>query len=208
MAMLIHLTLPSSHSRPPAKAKGKVKEKVYAKLKRYDTVFLVGDSDSMFGRCWETAKQVLADIASIAVKYDRDGVDVRFLNEDVDAKERLNLDTADKVMKLFDNMEPEGPTPTADVLEEELNEYIRAYRRDRYKKALNLILTDGEPDSGQEVEDVIVKYARKLEELEAPPLQVGIQFVQIGGDEAAGELLRSLDDDLQEKYGLDRDVSH
>ncbi|KAL2054740.1 hypothetical protein ABVK25_005044 [Lepraria finkii] len=194
-------------SQATFKARPPDKEKVYGRLKRYDTAFLVDDSDSMFGGRWETAKKVLADIAAIAVKYDRNGVDIRFFNADLDDVERLNLDSAEKVMKLFDNVEPEGPTPTADVLEIELKNYIFKYRRNRNTKSLNLIvLTDGEPDSDQQVADVIVKYAKLLEELEAPPLQVGIQFVQIGGDKAASEFLRSLDDDLQEKYKLDRDM--
>ena len=195
-------------SQATFKARPLDKEKVYGKLKRYDTAFLVDDSDSMFGGRWETAKKVLADIAAIAVKYDRNGVDIRCFNADLDDDERLNLNSAEKVMKLFDNVEPEGPTPTADVLEIELKNYIFKYRRNRNTKSLNLIvLTDGEPDSDQRVADVIAKYAKLLEELEAPPLQVGIQFVQIGGDKAASEFLRSLDDDLQEKYKLDRDVS-
>ena len=112
------------------------------------------------------------------------------------------------MIDLFDKVEPDGLTPTADVLEVELNDYIHKYKNNRHKKGLNLIvLTDGEPDNGQKVEDVIAKYAKKLAELEAPPLQVGVQFVQIGGDKKASDFLKGLDDGLQEKYGLDRDVS-
>ena len=184
------------------------KEKVYARLQRYDTVFLVDDSGSMYGIRWRITSEVLAEIASIAVKYDKDGVDLRFFNNYLDDEERLNLDSSEKVMSLFKGVQPDGPTLTADVIEEELNNYIYEYTQNRHKKGLNLIvLTDGEPESGQKVEDVIVKYAKKLETISAPPFHVGVQFVQIGGDEAASIFLKSLDDDLKAKHGLDRDVS-
>ena len=192
----------------PFKARPPNAERTFAKLKGYDTRFLVDDSDSMDGPRWTTTKQVMAHIASIAVKYDRNGVDVRFFNNYCEDEDRLNLDSAEKVMSLFDNLEPEGSTPTADTLHIELNEYIHEYKINRHIKGLNLIIiTDGEPSPGQDVEGVVVKYARILAELDAPPLQVGIQFVQVGDEKGAKDFLDSLDNDLQEKYDLDRDVS-
>lgn len=182
-------------------------ERVFAKLKSYDTRFLVDDSDSMEGPGWTTTKEVMAHIASIAVKYDKNGVDVRFFNAYLEDEERLNLDTAEKVMRLFDNLDPEGPTPTADTLEVELNEYIHEYKKNRSIKGLNLIvITDGEPSPRQDVEGVIVKYAKMLAQLDAPPLQVGVQFVQVGDEKKAKAFLDSLDNDLQGKHNLDRDV--
>ena len=197
---------PTFASRPSGKQKEK--ERVFGKLRSYDTVFLVDDSDSMYGPRWDTTQHVLAKIASIAVLHDRNGVDIRFFNVYLEDDERLNLDSTDKVMSIFSKVEPFGSTPTADVLERELGDYIFEYRRNRHRKGLNLIvLTDGEPDSGQDVAGVIAKFAKKLEGLEAPLRQVGVQFVQIGGDREAGGFLRGLDNELQQKYALDRDVS-
>ena len=194
--------------KQPLKPRPKNAERVFARLKGYDTRFLVDDSDSMDGRRWATTKSILAQIASIAVNYDSDGVDVRFFNAYPDAEKRLNLDSAEKVMSLFTNLEPEGETPTADTLETELKDYVHEYKKNRRIKGLNLIvITDGEPSPGQDVEGVIVKYAKMLAEHDAPPLQVGIQFVQIGDEKKAKDFLDSLDDDLQTKYDLDRDVS-
>ncbi len=199
---------PTFPSRPSGKQKEKEKERVFGKLRSYDTVFLVDDSDSMYGPRWDTTKHVLAKIASIAVMHDRDGVDFRFFNEYLDDADRLHLDSADKIMSIFDKVEPYGSTPTADVLERELKDYIFEYRSNRHRKGLNLIiLTDGEPDSGQDVAGVIAKFAKTLEELDAPLRQVGVQFVQIGGDKKAAEFLSTLDNELQQKYALDRDVS-
>ena len=199
---------PTFVSRPPPKRKEKERERVFGKLRSYDTVFLVDDSDSMYGPRWHTTKHVLAKIATIAVLHDRDGVDIRFFNEHLDDKDRLHLDSAEKVMNVFSKVEPYGSTPTADVLDRELRDYIFEYKSNRHKKGLNLIiLTDGEPDKGQDVAGVIAKFAKRLEELEAPLRQVGIQFVQIGGDKKAANFLATLDNKLKEKYGLDRDVS-
>ncbi|KAL8671444.1 MAG: hypothetical protein Q9168_004050 [Polycauliona sp. 1 TL-2023] len=182
-------------------------EKVFARLQKYDTVFLVDDSESMNGRRWKTTCKVLADIASIAVQYDRDGVDVRFFNNYLDDSERKNLNTSAKVMDLFSRTEPDGPTLTADILDEELNEYMYEYQQDRHKKGLNLIiLTDGEPDKGQDVEGVIVKYANELRKEKAPPFLVGVQFVQIGNDPTAASFLSFLDTKLKGKHDLDRDM--
>ena len=188
-------------SRPPNV------ERVFAKLKTYDTRFLVDDSGSMAGARWLLTKQVMARIASIAVMYDKNGVDVRFFNAYVENEDRMNLDSAEKVMKLFDNLYPDGETPTADTLEIELNEYIHDYKTNRHIKGLNLIvITDGAPSPGQNVERVITKYADQLKHQDAPPLQVGIQFVQIGDERGAKDFLNRLDNDLQAKYKLDRDV--
>lgn len=192
----------------PARMPTVKKENVYSRLKLYDTVFIVDDSDSMAGPRWSTTSDVLAKIAPIAVSYDRDGVDVRFFNADPKDEERLNLASADQVMALFKKVTPEGPTPTADVLEDELNQYMAKFRETRNGKRLNLIvLTDGQPDDVNAVEQVIVKYANELKELKAHSLHVGVQFVQIGGDEGATKFLKGLDDGLVEKWNLDRDVS-
>ncbi|KAL8718350.1 MAG: hypothetical protein Q9181_008215, partial [Wetmoreana brouardii] len=106
------------------------------------------------GYRWKTAASVLADIAAIAMKYDRNGVDLRFFNEPLEDNERKNLTTTEQLMDLFSRVEPDGPTLTADMLEEELSEYMHGYTHGEVKKSLNLIvLTDGEYRPDQKVED-------------------------------------------------------
>lgn len=184
------------------------KEKVYERLRKFDTVFLVDDSGSMEGRRWNMTSRALAEIAEIAVQYDDDGVDIQFFNHRPKKEERKGLGSAKAVMDLFQKYKPrDGPTLTADLLEEELGIYLQDLEKDRDIKGLNLIvLTDGEPDEDQDVETVIVDCANQLKALHAPKLKVGIQFVQIGNDEKAREFLRGLDDDLKDKHNLDRDV--
>lgn len=183
-------------------------ENIYERLRNYDTFFLVDDSGSMEPH-WKTTAQVLANIVSIAVKYDDDGVDLKFFNKPIDVKERTHLDTTEKVMQLFArNSPPQGATFTADVLDEVLNDYVVKYRKNSDIKGFNLIVfTDGEPDPGQDVEEVLKEYATQLKEAGAYRFKVGVQFVQIGGDEAARAFLNFLDDELKAKHKLDRDVS-
>ena len=47
--------------------------------------------------------------------------------------------------------------------------------------------------------------AAKLDKLEAPPWQVGIQFFQVGEEKGAAEALEELDDGLKEANGV-RDI--
>ena len=204
VAIELGLSEASNAAQPISEKK---KEEVYAQLQNYDTFFLVDDSDSMEGRRWQTASKVLAKIASIAEKYDDDGVDVKFFNKRIVKKQRVGLKSSE-VMKLFEKASPpNGGTLTANVLDEVLNEYMYEYDEDRDRKGLNLIvLTDGDPDPEQDVEGVLVKYANSLRAARAPLLKVGVQFVQIGNDERAKRFLERLDDDLKEKYKLDRDV--
>ena len=62
-------------------------------------------------------------------------------------------------------------------------------------KPLNLIvLTDGVPSD--DVESVLISAAKKLDKLDAPPYQVGVQFFQVGNEEGAKEALEELDDEL------------
>ena len=183
------------------------KENVYGRLKSYDTKLLIDDSASMWGENWETVKRAVAAIAPIAVQYDRDGIDVQFFTEFIPKENRYGLRSASEVMALFEEIEPDGDTPTADKLKEELAEYCRLYNHNRDIKGLNLIVfTDGDPSPGQDVKSVLVEFAQKLKNLDAPEFQVGVQFVQIGDDEKATNFLRSLDDDLKGPYELDRDV--
>jgi hypothetical protein len=107
-----------------------------------------------------------------------------------------------------------------DYLQQEFSykEDLRRLAKDRQARArlvrpkpptkLNLIvITDGQADDRQEVEDYIVETALELDRLKAPIAQVGIQFVQIGEDESARRYLKRLDDDLKHRSPPIRDVS-
>ena len=67
-------------------------------------------------------------------------------------------------------------------------------------KDMNIIvITDGEPTDGPE--DVLEAVAKRLDQLDARPWQLGVQFLQVGNDAAATKHLQELDDKLSKKPG-------
>ncbi|KAI5837916.1 hypothetical protein DFP73DRAFT_531376 [Morchella snyderi] len=197
-----------------------MRENQYDFLRSFDTVFIIDDSASMeaFTR-WSDTRIALETIATIATKYDTDGIDIHFLNST--KHDARNVKSAAEVHRLFDRVQPGGITPIATCLDRILRDYLDSYAAVRtsspgsppmtplspgfntaqYPKPLNIIiLTDGEPTD--DPESVIVDAARRLDMLNAPLHQVGIQFFQIGDEEGAREALEDLDDALAEIYGI------
>ncbi|KAK0469274.1 uncharacterized protein EV420DRAFT_20368 [Desarmillaria tabescens] len=180
-------------------------------LDKFDTVLIVDDSRSMVGRRWEIARKVLGELAVVAARYDDDGIDIHFLN---DPTVQHGLTTKEEIDELFQRVIPTPGTPIGRKLDNLLTAYINKYeelRRDgtKLKKVNYILLTDGEPSESKSSElypdKVIVRAAKRLDELHAPQVQIGIQFVQIGHSVSATKFLQSLDDDLMHKYKI-RDI--
>lgn len=70
---------------------------------------------------------------------------------------------------------------------------------DRTKPLNIIVITDGVPTD--DVESALIHAAKKLDRLDAPAWQVGVQFFQVGSDEDAKTHLRALDDELSEIAG-------
>jgi len=201
-----------------ANHRGSLRENQYDFLKTFDTVFVVDDSASMAGEYWDQLGRALETIATIATKYDSDGIDIHFLNSS--QHDSKHITSSDSVRDLFNSVQPAGVTPTGTCLDRILREYLDKYADakaaytpsttgpgphptiyDSLPKPLNiLVLTDGEPTD--DPEGAIVHAARELDRLNAPLHQVGIQFVQIGNEEGAREALEELDDHLEGIYGI------
>ncbi|KAG8755451.1 hypothetical protein FRC14_004033 [Serendipita sp. 396] len=182
-------------------------------LIKYDTVIIVDDSSSMAGPLWFEAREALSGLSDLAGKYDTDGIDVHFLNSSLVGN---GLRNAQEVKRLFDSVVPDGITPTGEKLEALLLDYLLRLETAKQQadagdpsalaavKPVNyLVITDGAPSDDPET--VIVTAARRLDAGKFPITQVGIQFVQIGSDPSAAEILRELDDDLAGRYGI-RDI--
>lgn len=52
----------------------------YAFLRKFDTVFLIDDSSSMWGRRWKETCSALKQLVPIALAHDDDGIDLYFIN--------------------------------------------------------------------------------------------------------------------------------
>ncbi|GJN90520.1 hypothetical protein Rhopal_003531-T1 [Rhodotorula paludigena] len=154
---------------------------------------------------WSVRSHLLPPNAHNSTKYDKDGIDVLFLN----AEERRMANVTDPALveRVFREVEPQGSTPTGMVLDELLRDYVERVEhakqtRERVKPLLVLVLTDGRADDPDMVKDIIVEMAQRLDEVRAPPYQLGIQFVQIGSDPDARAFLQELDDDLRPQLGV------
>lgn len=161
----------------------------------------------MAGRSWRETGKALQTITPICTARDADGIDIYFLNHP-DSEFYQNVTAAEIVNEIFQTVRPSGATPTGQRLQKILKPYLQRYQRNpEATKPINVIvITDGEPSD--DVEAPIIACAKKLDKLDAPAWQVGIQFFQVGKEAGAREALKQLDDGLREASGDDelRDI--
>lgn len=191
------------------------KENALQSLKKYDTVLVVDDSLSMkYENRWKEARSALAELASVAAKYDTDGLTIHFLNSPVVGR---NIKSSRDVKRLFDDQTLTSGTPIGATLQrialghmKRIDE-AKGYPKDGdgasnvpLVKPLNLIvITDGAPTD--DLEAVIVQIAKELDARNLPVASLGMQFVQIGDDPIATEFLNHLDDNIRKQYNI-RDI--
>lgn len=194
-------------------------EDPYAFLSLFDTIFLIDDSSSMtHDNRWKEVTDALRAIAPICTSHDVDGVDVYFLNArnfgHAEGNGFTGIKTPEQIEKLFTDVRPNGWTPTGTRINEILSPYLRNYS-DQIARTRNpencgvkpinmIVITDGQPTDDPEA--VIIKIAKKLDDLEAPPHQVGVQFFQVGNDPSATLALKELDDGLAARGRGCRDI--
>lgn len=184
-------------------------EDPYAFLSTFDTVFLIDDSGSMYGSSWRETRDVLKAIAPVCAAHDADGLDVYFLNtrnpKGDPAGGFLNITSADTVSNLFATVRPSGATPTGKRLQQIINPYLTNFEKAMKAKGgdaeatgikpINVIVvTDGVPTDDPET--VLLSFAKRLDRIDAPPYQLGVQFFQVGNEKGAREALLELDDNL------------
>lgn len=198
-----NLTVPGqARTASPAPSTISTKDDPYAFLRSFDTVFLIDDSGSMAGRSWRETAAALETITPVCTAYDADGIDIYFLNAK-DSSYYHNVKDQSTVREIFSSVRPSGGTPTGQRLQKILRPYLQQYAANpESTKPLNIIvITDGEPSD--DVESPIIAAAKKLDKLDAPAWQVGIQFFQVGREPGARAHLKQLDDELAEISGDD-----
>ncbi|TEA15607.1 hypothetical protein C8034_v002084 [Colletotrichum sidae] len=192
-------------------------EDPYAFLSSFDTIFLVDDSGSMAGRSWTEVQEVLQAITPICTAHDIDGVDLYFLNHKTHGSAAgsrasggyYQIKRADTVTGVFSSVRPRGATPTGSRLNNILKPYLQLLEDNKKDvesvKPINIIvITDGAPSD--DVEATIIRAAQKLDRLDAPLHQIGVQFFQVGNEPGAREALRELDDGLADQANGLRDM--
>ncbi|KAK2005503.1 hypothetical protein LZ32DRAFT_612053 [Colletotrichum eremochloae] len=194
---------------------GSTPEDPYAFLSSFDTIFLIDDSGSMAGRSWIEVQNVLGAITHICTSHDDDGIDLYFLNNkntksgNVKAGKAANgyygIRRAETVHEIFTTVRPCGATPTGQRLRAILKPYLQLLESkddvESVKPIDIIVITDGAPSD--DVESTIISAAKKLDKLDAPMHQVGVQFFQVGNEPGASEALRELDDNLGKRVDGD-----
>ncbi|KAI9453806.1 hypothetical protein HD554DRAFT_513636 [Boletus coccyginus] len=180
-----------------------------ASLKRWaeiKTVIVIDDSLSMQeGNLWAQAREALGGIIDIANQYGSKGSDIHFMHGDDYVP---NMQSRAEVNALFNRVQPEGQdTPTGAKLGQIINHYLPLVEHEHstHEPITILVITDGLPTDQADLESVIVDAAHRLERHRVRHDMFGIQFVQIGTDPAASELLHTLDDHLVTRYKI-RDI--
>lgn len=166
-----------------------------SQAKEYDYILLVDqsgsmgdDSDKMKGRTrWEEAEEFTTAFARYADKHDDDGITVISFSSHATVNDGVH---ADAVTQIFKTHTPGGSTNLAAALEEAFKK-----KWSSSKPAYVLVLTDGIPDSEEEVVRSIIAASKKIENGD----QLGVQFIQIGSDKRASEFLNRLDEGLERK---------
>jgi hypothetical protein len=125
-----------------------------ASLALYDVVLLCDDSGSMAmaegGSRIDDLKFVVSQAAEIATRFDDDGIAVRFLNADLSAD---GVRTEAEASQLVSRVTFTGPTPLGSMLQRKVLEPMLFAKAavQVAKPLLVIIVTDGEPDSKEEV---------------------------------------------------------
>ncbi|GJE90444.1 von willebrand factor type A domain-containing protein [Phanerochaete sordida] len=165
----------------------------------------------MTGQRWEEAKSALRHLGKWASQYDKDGIDIYFLNHRTTHGKHgyCNLQNANEILKVLQQVWPSRGTPLGERIREIMGQYLKECRsqsrwpfRSKRPKPINvLVITDGCPMDAAEndLKEGIINAALQLDRMKMPLDQVGISFVQIGDDENAAEYLRELDDDLDKR---------
>ena len=195
-------------------------------LRDYDTVFLIDDSPSMAGKNWDLVKDILDVCTPVAAHYDRDGIDIHFINNT--DHNQPHVKDPQIAVQIHHQIRCMGRSLLVDRIDTHLRKYLQGFKNAGYAadhKRYNLIvITDGEPDDADDgggpyqsgikpafglLQKRLARHAKKLDsdDVDAAQRQVGIQFCQIGKDQAATEFFAFLDDRLRSKEDLDRDVS-
>ncbi|KAF8438544.1 hypothetical protein L210DRAFT_3404116 [Boletus edulis BED1] len=174
------------------------------RLAEIKTVIVIDDSMSVKGNLWELAREALAGIVDIANQYGSKGADIHFMHWDDYAP---NMQSRSEVQALFNRILPEGmceDTPTGAKLGQIINHYVPLIEPERttHEPITVVVITDGLPTDQEDLERVIVDAAHRLDRHHVKQDMFGIQFVQIGTDPAASELLHVLDNHLETRYKI------
>ena len=172
-------------------------------LSFFDICFVIDNSGIMSAHSWRETKEALKVITSICSQHHADGIEVYFLNGD----DRKHIATPADVENSFASVQPRSGTSVGSKLLSIVGPYLLNLEQQGKNavKPLNIIVISC-GKAGDDVKSVILPAARKLDKLETPAWQVGIQFCQVGNDPDGGKWHAELDATLGYKHERDREA--
>ena len=141
---------------------------------------------------WSIVENCTLALAQQCEQFDLNGLSVHFFSNHF--KRYRNISSS-KVQEIFQENEPQSGTNLTIVLQDAFNNYFqrKADGQTKPNGETIIVLTDGEPEHGISVSEVIVKASQQIERDE----ELAISFIQVGSDPKATKFLKTLDDELQ-----------
>ncbi|CEL05388.1 hypothetical protein ASPCAL06506 [Aspergillus calidoustus] len=171
------------------------------KLSLYDIVLYVDDSGSIEfeekGVRKEQLKQIIGIVATIASTFDEDGINVRFMNNELS---RNGIRSVGEVEQLIASVRFSGMTPLGTGLKNKVLDPLivgPARANQLQKPVLVITITDGQP-AGEPLDSVAQGIRYAVDEVGRSQYgrgAVAFQFSQVGNDTKARDFLGSLDND-------------
>jgi hypothetical protein len=172
------------------------------KLGLYDVILYIDDSGSMQfeenGERIDDLKVILERVAYATSLFDRDGIQVRFMNS---THEGNNIQSDTQVASMITATRFSGLTPMGRELQNKiLDRLVLAKARSGAlrKPVLVITITDGQP-TGESSSDVARIIKNASDELSRNPRYgkgaLAFQFAQVGNDLKAREFLSKLDEE-------------
>lgn len=174
------------------------------RLALYDVIIYVDDSGSMsFEENGERIKDlqlILQRAAFAATLFDDDGVDLRFMNEDLPPQEISHIRSEQQIEQILARKRYKGLTPFGTELRKKVIDPLVVSKLNSgqmQKPILIISITDGQP-AGENQNTLMetVQYAiQAAQRSQYGPGAVAFQFAQVGNDQKATEFLAKLDND-------------
>ncbi|KAL7272595.1 hypothetical protein RUND412_004591 [Rhizina undulata] len=171
----------------------------YSTMKYFHTVFLIDNSVAMSDQSWDLAFIIMSEIVPACTNYDRDGVDIYFLNH---SRSYAHLLSVQDVANVFHQIRNGSITPTGKRVSEIFIQYInKCVQELTPQKPLSMIvITDGASSFPQLLETCIKNTAMELHSHDSPYNHCWIEFLQVARSETVEHYLKALDKSLSDKF--------
>jgi len=139
---------------------------------------------------WEELRETLGIVIDIGSCFDKDGIDVTFLNREGITGLKSSKDP--RFIETF-SRPPNGSTPMVRTLKSLVAKVNN--QADKERPILLIILTDGEPDEGPRA---FTSELRSLVKKQSTPCTFKVQIMACTGDDDAVGWLNAVDDEFKE----------